>query len=103
MGISMEISQKYIPAITQASKQVEMSPQEKEELRKACNDFEALLTQQMLNAMREASYETEGIFTKSHAEKLFQSMADQEIAEKMATGGGIGFGEMLFKQLTKNA
>jgi peptidoglycan hydrolase FlgJ len=99
----MEISLKHLPAIAKADQQTKMSPQDKEDLRKACNDFEALLTHQMLSAMREASLETEGIFEKSHAEKLFQSMADQEIAEKMATGGGIGFGKMLFEQLTKNA
>ena len=99
----MEILPQHMPATTKADQQAKMSPQEKEQLRKACNDFEALLTHQMLSAMREASFETEGMFEKSHGEKLFQSMADQEIAEKMATGGGIGFGKMLFEQLTKNS
>ncbi|MEN8258380.1 MAG: rod-binding protein [Thermodesulfobacteriota bacterium] len=99
----MEISPEQMLALTKAGQQTKMSPQEKEQLRKACNDFEALLTKQMLSTMRESTFETEGLFEKSYGEKLFQSMADQEMAERMATGGGIGFGDMLFQQLTKNS
>ena len=97
----MEISLKQVPTIQKADQQNKMSPEEKKQLHKACTDFEALLTQQLLSTMRESSLAAEGLFEKSYGEKLFQSMADQKIAEQMATSGGIGFGEMLFQQLTK--
>ncbi len=101
----MEISQQNITAPGKAAEPKTMSPEDSQKLRKACADFEALLTQQLLATMRESSAteEDEGLFKKSYGEKLFQSMMDQEIAEQLATGKGTGFGDMLFEQLSKTA
>lgn len=97
----MEIASPQNSALTRPEQQNSPSPEKNQTLRKACADFEALLTQQMLATMRESSAETEGLFEKSHGEKLFQSMLDQELAEKMAGGSGTGLGKMLFEQLSK--
>ncbi len=99
----MEISTPQTPPLMEPGHQGKMNAAEKQKLRKACADFEALLTQQMLATMRESTAEPEGLFKKSYGEKLFQSMMDQELAEKMATGKGSGFGDMLFEQLSKPA
>ncbi|MBU0680919.1 MAG: rod-binding protein [Proteobacteria bacterium] len=99
----MEISPHQITALAKPGPQNTLGRKENQELRKACADFEALLTQQLLSAMRESTAETEGLFEKSYGEKMFQSMMDQELAEKMASGNGSGFGNMLFEQLSKNA
>ena len=99
----MEILPQHITTPAKAGQQKTLSPEENQNLRKACADFEALLTQQMLSTMRESTDDTEGLFEKSYGEKLFQSMADQEIATQMATGKGSGFGDMLFQQLSKTA
>lgn len=96
----MEISSPHTIPLAKDSASQAMSPEERQKLRQACADFEALLNQQMLGAMREASFEPEGLFEKSYGEKMFQSMADQELATIMARNGGTGFGDMLFEQLT---
>ncbi|PLX48391.1 MAG: flagellar biosynthesis protein FlgJ [Desulfobulbaceae bacterium] len=96
----MEISNTNMAPLTGSSGK--MSAAEEEKLRRACADFEALLNKQMLDSMRDTSLEPDGIFAKSHAEKMFQSLMDQELAEKIATGDGTGFGDMLFEQLMKN-
>ena len=74
--------------------------QDNKALRQACADFEALLNNQMLTAMRDSlPQQEEGLFAKSYAEKMFQSMLDEEMAKEMAKGRGMGLGEMLYKQV----
>ncbi len=68
-------------------------------LRKACADFEAIIFRQMLSAMRK-SIPDSGLFEKSHAREIYESMNDEKLADKMAHGKGSGLGELLFKQLT---
>ena len=99
----MKISPQHMPPLASTDKQNTLPTADKQKLRKACADFEALLTQQMLSTMRESAFEGEGLFEKSYGEKLFQGMVDQEIATKMANGKGSGFGDMLFQQLSKSA
>lgn len=70
-------------------------------LRKACADFEAHMTNQLLTAMRK-TIPSDGLFTKSNGEEMFQSMLDQELATQMAQGRGTGFGEALYKQLLQH-
>ncbi len=99
----MEISPPHISTPDQAGQSSKLSPEDSQKLRKACADFEALLTQQMLATMRQSTFEGEGLFKKSYGEKIFQSMVDQELAEQMAAGNGSGLGDMLFAQLSKAA
>lgn len=99
----MELSPQHITTLAKPGQESKMSPEERQTLRKACADFEALLNQQMLATMRESPFEGEGMFEKSYGEKVFQSMMDQELAEKMATGSDSGFGAMIFDQLSKAA
>jgi flagellar protein FlgJ len=68
------------------------------DLRKACADFEAHMTSQLLSAMRK-TIPTDGLFKKSNGEEMFQSMLDQELAIQISQGRGTGFGETLYKQL----
>ena len=68
-------------------------------LEKACKDFEAIILNQMLSAMRKAVPEG-GLFEKSYGEKIYQSMMDEELSKNIAHGKGMGLGEMLFRQLT---
>ena len=68
-------------------------------LRKACSDFEAIVLRQMLTSMRE-SIPKSGLLDGGYAEKMYQSMRDEELAKEMAGGKGTGLGELLFKQLS---
>ena len=65
-------------------------------LRKACADFEALLTVRMLSAMREATVAAE---EPSHARGIYESMMDQAVAEALARSGEAGLGELLYRSL----
>jgi peptidoglycan hydrolase FlgJ len=74
---------------------------EKSKLEKASMDFEALLIQQMLKSMRDASSESEGILPKSNEESLMTEMLDEEIAKEIASKSGIGVSKVLLSQFDK--
>jgi flagellar protein FlgJ len=65
----------------------------------AAKQFEALLMQQLLKAMREASPPSEGPLS-SDAQKTWTGMFDREIAAKIA-GRGIGLASALQKQIER--
>ncbi len=69
-----------------------------EKLREACDEFEAIFTQQLLSAMREATMES-GLMPKSSGEKAFESMLDEQRSLQMAKSGSLGLGEMIYQQL----
>ena len=74
-----------------------VSPErERRKLRKACEDFEALLTTRMLSAMREATALSE---EPSHARGVYEAMLDQSVAEAMSQTGETGLAAMLFRSL----
>ena len=70
-------------------------------LRKACSDFEAIILQKMLTLMRD-SVPKSGLFETSFAQDTYQSLHDQELAQQLAKGKGMGLGEKLYRDLTKN-
>lgn len=68
-----------------------------EALRAAAKQFEAVMLQQMLKAMRATVPRND--FTSSDAERMFQEMSDQQLAQNLAAGHGLGLGELLARQL----
>lgn len=66
-------------------------------LRKACNDFEAVFISKLWEQMR-ATVPKDGLL-HSQQEEMYQSMFDRDFAEKMASDGGIGLGDMMYAQL----
>ena len=69
-------------------------------LREACADFEAIMLNQMLRMARESQPEG-GLFKGGHAEDMYRSMQDEELAKKLAHGKGAGLGELLFQQISR--
>lgn len=67
-------------------------------LRKACADFEAIILEKSLRFGRESA-PTGGIFGGGFADDMYRSMYEHELAQKMAQGKGMGFGEMLYRQI----
>lgn len=67
-------------------------------LREVAGQFEALFLQTMLKSMREASL-GDPIFGNSDQQEMYQGMLDQQMALEMASGKGIGFADMLVRQL----
>jgi len=70
-------------------------------LRTAAREFEAIVLQKMLSQMRTAIPQGE-LFNGGYAEEMYRSMLDEELARVMATGKGTGFGDLLYKEFSKN-
>lgn len=86
------------PVNAALSGRIQGQPQEK--LRKACADFESLFLNYMLKSMR-ASVPEGGITEQSEEGKMFQSMFDENLANEISSSGGLGLGDILFKQLSE--
>ena len=72
-----------------------------DELKEACTEFESYFLNMMFKSMRKTVVSNGGIFGKSHAEKIFQDMLDEQMTDKMAKQGGIGLADMMYKQLSR--
>ncbi len=68
-------------------------------LRKACQDFEALLVRQLLSKMR-SSIPKNDLFGSRDKEEIFQGMLDEEYANQISASDSLGLGEMLYAQLS---
>lgn len=72
-------------------------------LRNACHDFEAIMLKQILDSMRKSIPKSGLLGEEGYAEKMYQSMRDDELTKEMARGKGMGLGEVLYKQLSGRA
>jgi flagellar protein FlgJ len=69
-------------------------------MREAARDFEAILLQQMLTALRRASGDGKALLSGT-GNKLYQGLMDEELARSLARGGGLGLADMLVRELTR--
>lgn len=69
------------------------------DLKSTSKDFESILVFKMLESMRSSIPKASLI--KSHSMDTYQSMLDQEMANEMAKGKGVGLADMIFKQVSK--
>ena len=67
-------------------------------LKEAAVQFESLFLQLKLKEMRNTVPESD-LFGNRNAEKLFQSMHDEQLAIEMAGAGGIGLSDVIYKQM----
>lgn len=94
----MQINDQMAGLAFKTSQGLADTPKERK-LKNACQDFEALVMNQMLQIMRE-SVPKDGLFSGGYGEELFQSMQDEKLAEHLAAGGGLGFADKLYAQLS---
>lgn len=80
-------------AQTQASTKQEF---EKRRLKKLCDEFGALLTEQLLHAMREGTLRAE---QPGESEQVYQSMFDQSLALEVSKHQNGGLSNILYQQL----
>lgn len=69
-----------------------------EKLQLAAKQFETLLIQQMLKAMRDTVPEG-GLMKKNSGEKMFQDMMDQQLSNDLSSSFGLGLGDAIVRQL----
>lgn len=70
---------------------------DKEDIKKAAQDFEAIFINYMLKTMRETVSKS-GLLHGGNAEEMYTSMMDEELSKAIAQKGGIGLGSILLKE-----
>lgn len=83
--------------------ELEKAVQEKDDkkLKKACSDLEAVFVNMMFSQMRKTVQKSD-LFGGGYAEGMYEDMLYEKYAEEATKNNGIGIGDMLYKQLSKN-
>lgn len=71
------------------------------ELKKACQDFEAVFINFMFKSMRKTVPDA-GLIKKGRGEKIYRDMMDMEVSSQLSRGNGFGLSESLYRQLKKD-
>ena len=71
---------------------------EREELRDACREFEAIFLGYLLQQMRK-TVEKSSLMPETPAERIYTTMFDDEVAKAACKRGGTGLGDMMFDSL----
>jgi flagellar protein FlgJ len=72
----------------------------REKLKKACTDFDALFMAQMLKSMRQTIPQT-GFLGKGPGNDIYQGLMDQELSRKLSQSKGLGLGKVIYRQMLK--
>ena len=70
-----------------------------QELKKACEEFEAYYVQQLFKEMRKTVPDG-GMFEKSNEKDIYTDMLDTEYSSVVSKGSGTGIADVLYKQLS---
>ncbi len=74
---------------------------DEEKLKKACRDLEAVFVNMMFKQMRNTIQKSE-LMGGGYAEGMYEDMLYEKYAEEASKNKGIGIGDILYKQLSKN-
>ena len=83
------------PGNTDASRDAKLK-----HLRKVCADFESIFIEKMLSSMRN-TVDDSSLFGKGLGSDIYQGMFDTEMAKEMAGSGGMGIGDLLYRELVE--
>ncbi len=72
-----------------------------EKLMEVCKEFESIFINMILKQARNTQ-QIGGFEERSYAREIFEEMQDEQIAQSMAKGQGIGLAQELYKQLSRN-
>ncbi len=108
---NMAVSGQINNSMTQANQKSEtdfkavlekaVGEKDKEQLKEACRQFETMFIGMMYKQMKTSIPKSE-LLPTSFARETFESMLDDEFAEKASQGQGVGLADMLYKQLSKD-
>jgi len=79
---------------------VRKQEEEKNRLKQACLEFEAIFVQMLLKEMRN-SIPKNGFFGQSLASNIYQSMYEQALADEVSKSGSLGLADQLYESLSK--
>ncbi len=99
MALESKIAQSAIDfhGLNQLRQQAGQGRDEDQTLRQVAGQFESLFVNMMLKSMRQASL-AEGLFD-SEQSKMYQDMADQQLASDLSMRGGLGLQDVIMRQL----
>jgi flagellar protein FlgJ len=72
---------------------------EAEQLKSACQDFESIFINQMMQQMRR-TIPKQGLFDGGNAEEIYTSMMDSEMSKSISQQKGLGLADVLFRQMS---
>lgn len=70
------------------------------ELKKVCKDFESIMLSLMYKQMR-ATVPKSDLIPEDEGSEIFQSMLDDDLMQEASKANGIGLGDILYKQLSR--
>lgn len=70
-----------------------------QKLEKTCKDFESLFVSYMMQQMRQ-TIPDDGLIGRSHAEKIYTGMLDNEVAKTISHTRGLGLAKAMYEQLS---
>ena len=70
----------------------------KDALRTAATQFEALFTQRLFSSMRKANEAFESNLLDNRTTKLYQQLADEQLASQLSTEGALGLADLIVEQ-----
>ncbi len=99
MALESKIAQSAIDfhGLNQLRQQAGQGQNEQQTLRQVAGQFESLFVNMMLKSMRQASL-AEGLFDSDQS-KMYQDMADQQLASDLSMRGGLGLQDVIMRQL----
>ncbi len=101
MNMSSTVRIGFMPEPIPADKKMagDATSPEEARLREACQGFEAIITRRLFAAMRDTTGEG-GIFGKSFAKEMYESMQDDILATRIARSEHGGLADVLYRQLS---
>ncbi|MDO6705207.1 flagellar assembly peptidoglycan hydrolase FlgJ [Photobacterium sp. 1_MG-2023] len=73
---------------------------DKENLRAAAEQFEAIFTQMLFKSMRQANEVFDSDLMSSSNTKFFEEMRDQQMSSELSTRGSLGLADLIVEQLS---
>jgi len=70
------------------------------ELKKACKEFESVLTYEMLKSMR-STIDKCDLFSGGEGEEIYESLLDQELSKNITGYGSNSLAELLYRQMSR--
>lgn len=90
------------PRVAGMRKSAGSTAEEDAKLKKACQELEGVFLNLLLKTMRDTVPKSSLAGSGMQADTM-QSMFDMEMTRSMATGGGTGIADMLYRNLTSRA
>lgn len=76
-----------------------VSGKQQQELKKACQEFEAIFLNNLLKSMRQTVSKSD-LFGSSQQEDMFRDMMDSEISKSAAKTNSMGIADMIYRQMS---